>query len=173
MSNKYKYTVLVGEPTNEQGAEYTLKGKGNDETTEFFNFVGRSETLVQAIEAGLVDKASLSYNDAENPKSDEGATLVKIPFSGTANDRFGIFGILFFNARKTLNLPYSEVYIPNQAIESTGDTNFLITVEDGTKFQVTLQENGNVVSTPLGLDGQVPTRSSALVKVLNCLVNIF
>lgn len=173
MSNKYKHTVLVGESANEQGAEYTHKGKGNDEITDFFNFVGRSETLAQAIEAGLVNKASFSYNDAENPKSTEGVTLVKIPFTGTANNKFDVFGILFFNAKNTLNLPYSEVSVPNQAIESAGDTDFLITVEDGTKFQVTLQENGDVVSTSLGLDGQVPTRSSALIKVLNRLVNIF
>lgn len=160
MTTSFQYYVTVGAGVDSHdvttnpdltGAEFVSMGPANDGKTEFYNFVDRTETLADARAAKLVPLATFSYNEAVNPASITGTTQITVLPNSTQGTSTELFGELSGNAVSTLQLPQCVVDVPNGAIESNAPTEFLITLEDRTTFNV-IRDNlgGTISSSPLG-----------------------
>ena len=158
MTTSFQYYVTVGAGvdshdvttnTDLTGAEFVSMGPANDGKIEFYNFVGRTETLAAARAADLVPLATFSYNEAVNPSTTTGTTRITIPADNTQGSSAELFQSLSGNAENTLQLPQCVVDVPNGAIENGAPTEFLITLEDRTTFSV-VWDGGTAVASPLG-----------------------
>ena len=160
MTTSFQYYVTVGAEADSHdipadpeltGAKFVSMGAANDNKKEFYNFVGRTETLAQARAAKLVPLATFSYNKASNPKSLTGTTQITVAANATQGDSAALFQELSGNAVNTLQLPQCIIDVPNGAIEDGDVTEFFITLEDRTVFNVILQpDHSTTSSSPLG-----------------------
>ena len=161
MTTSFQYYVTVGAGVDSHdvttnpdltGAEFVSMGTGNDSLTEFYNFVGRAETLAEARAANLVPLATFSYNEAVNPASTTGTTQITFGPDNTQGTSDVLFGALSGNAVNTLRLPACTINVPNGAIENGAPTEFLVTLEDRTTFSV-VWDGSVAVTSPLGHGG--------------------
>lgn len=157
----FQYYVEQGADADANGAQFPVMGTGNDTVKEFYNFVGKSDTLAEARAAKDVPLATFSYNLAETPVATTGTISMNILANNTQGDSEALFGALSGNAENTLRLPACTVTVPNVAINNTGDTEFLITLEDRTVFKIVRTSGGNVSSSPLGHGGEMGGRERA------------
>lgn len=163
MMKNFQYYVEAGAGADANGANFTSIGAANDSKIEFYNFVGRAETVKQARDAGLVGKATFSYNLAEDPKNTTGTSSVNIAANNSQGNSATLFGSLSGNAKNTLQLPACGVVVPNVAINKTGPTELLITLEDRTVFKA-IMAGPNATSasaSPLGHGGEMGGRERA------------
>lgn len=158
MTTSFQYYVTVGAGVDSHdvttnpdltGAEFVSMGPANDGKTEFYNFVGRTETLAEARAANLVPQATFSYNEAVNPASTTGVTQITVGPDATQGTSAELFGYMSGNAVNTLQLPQCVIDVPNGAIENGAPTEFLITLEDRTTFSI-VWDGLTAVSSPLG-----------------------
>jgi hypothetical protein len=164
MMKNFQYYVEAGAGADANGANFTSIGTANDSKIEFYNFVDRTETVKQARDAGLVGKPTFSYNLAEDPKNTTGASNVSIAANATQGDSATLFGSLSGNAKNTLQLPACTVVVPNVAINKTGPTELLITLEDRTVFKAIMSNPDATTAngtSPLGHGGEMGGRERA------------
>lgn len=163
MMKNFQYYVEVGAAADANEAVFTSIGADNDAKTEFYNFVGRAETVKQARDAGLVGKPTFSYNISEDPKGTTGTSNVSLAANATQGNTTVLFGALSGHAKTTLQLPACSLVVPNRAINKTGETELLITLEDRTVFKATMAgpNAGNATTSPLGHGGEMGGRERA------------
>lgn len=164
MMKNYQYYVEAGAAADANGAELTI-GTSNNALTGFYNFVDRPDiTLNDAVTGGLVGKATLSYNLAEDPKA-SGVGVSNITCTGTSPGNVEtLFGPLSSHATTTLPMPGGcAIKLPNKAINATGPSTFLITLEDRTVYEFTMANAsvGSVAGSPLGHNGPMGGRERA------------
>lgn len=161
MMKNYQYYVEAGAGADALGAEFKTIGTNNDTKTEFYNFVGRADTVAQARAAGSVGKATFSYNLSEDPLGTTGVVTLNIGANNNQGDSETLFGALSGNADATLQLPACTVDVPNLAINKTDPTSFLVTLEDRTTFEIVRAPGGALSSNPLGHNGPMGGRERA------------
>lgn len=157
----FQYYVEAGAGADALGANFSSIAAINDTKKEFYNFVGRDDTVAQARAAGSVGKATFSYNLATDPLDTTGSVTLAIPANNTQGDSETLFGTLSSNADVTLQLPACTVIVPKSAVEKTGPTEFLVTLEDRTTFNIVRAQGGAVTSNALGHNGPMGGRERA------------
>jgi len=164
MMKNYQYYVEAGAAADANGAELTI-GTSNNALTGFYNFADRPNiTLNDAVTGGLVGKATLSYNIALTGKS-SGVGVSNITCTGTSpGNAETLFGSLSSHATQTLPMPGgTTIKLPNKAINATGPSTFLITLEDRTVYEFTMSgpTASTVAGDPLGHNGPMGGRERA------------
>lgn len=155
----YEHEVAVGAPADENDAEIVSYNESNSGKTEFYNYVGRADTLGDVESAGLVPAVRFAYNKAATPVGTSGTTLVTIP-PAPAGAPEALFGSLSANAQATLDLGEMQVEIPNVALETTDPTVVAVVLQDRTTFEVTIIQPGNVVQPPVAKGHSGPLAST-------------